>query len=206
MKNSGIIIQAVLAVAIIGLYVLYFTGKGSGNSFSPSSSDSTSLTLSQGSIAYVNLDSVVARYDMTKELTKELEEKGKKFDTELNQKSKAFQSNVQDFQYKAQRGLEVSTKLAEMQRQLQEDEQKLYGLRETYGAQLQEENAVMIRKIMNNIMEYLKEYNKDKNYSFILGNTFDGKILFADNGLDITNDVVKGLNNNYLEEKKSAKK
>jgi outer membrane protein len=205
MKKSGIIIQAVLAVAVIGLYVLYFTGKGNGNSFSSSSSDSTSLTLSQGAIAYVNLDSVVARYDMTKELTKELEEKGKKFDTELNQKSKTFQNNVQDFQYKAQRGLEVSTKLAEMQRQLQEDEQKLYGLRETYGAQLQEENAVMIRKIMNSIMEYLKEYNKDKNYSFVLGNTFDGKILYADNGLDITNDVVKGLNNKFQEQRKATK-
>ena len=206
MKKSGIIIQAVLAVAVIVLYVLYFTGKGSGNFSSSSSSDSTSLTLAQGSIAYVNLDSVVARYDMTKELSKELEEKGKKFDTELNQKSKSWQSNVQDFQYKAQRGLEVSSKLAEMERQLQEDQQKLLGLRDTYGAQLQEENAVMIRKVMNSVMEYLKEYNKGKNYSFVLGNTFDGKILFADKGLDITEDVVKGLNEKYLEIKKSDKK
>lgn len=206
MKKSGIIIQAVLAVAVIVLYVLYFTGKGSGNSSSASSSDSTSLTLAQGSIAYVNLDSVVARYDMTKELSKELEAKGKKFDTELNQKSKTWQSNVQDFQYKAQRGLEVSSKLAEMQRQLQEDQQKLLGLRDSYGAQLQEENAVMIRKVMNSIMEYLKEYNKGKNYSFVLGNSFDGKILFADKGLDITEDVVKGLNENYLQLKKNEKK
>lgn len=206
MKKSGIIIQAVLAVAVIVLYVLYFTGMGSGKSTSASSSDSTSLTLSQGSIAYVNLDSVVARYEMTKDLTAELEEKGKKFDTELNQKSKAWQSNVQDFQYKAQRGLEVTSKLAEMERQLQADQQKLLGLRDTYGAQLQEENAVMIRKVMNSIMEYLKEYNKGKNYSFVLGNTFDGKILYADNGLDITADVVKGLNEKYQDEKKSSKK
>lgn len=206
MKKSGIIIQALLAVAIIVLYVLYFTGKGNGASSSAKSSDSTSLTLAQGSIAYVNLDSVVSRYDMTKELSKDLQEKGKKLDTELNQKSKTFQSNVQDFQYKAQRGLEVSSKLAEMQRQLQEDEQKLYGLRDQYGAQLQEEQAVMLRKVMNSIMEYLKEYNKGKNYSFVLGNTFDGKILYADKGLDITEDVVKGLNEYYLEKKKSEKK
>jgi outer membrane protein len=206
MKKSGIIIQALLAVAIIVLYVLYFTGKGKGSSSSAKSSDSTSLTLAQGSIAYVNLDSVVSRYDMTKELSKDLQEKGKKLDTELNQKSKTFQSNVQDFQYKAQRGLEVSSKLAEMQRQLQEDEQKLYGLRDQYGAQLQEEQAVMLRKVMNSIMEYLKEYNKGKNYSFVLGNTFDGKILYADKGLDITEDVVKGLNEYYLEKKKSEKK
>lgn len=205
MKKSGIIIQAILAVAVIVLYVLYFTGKGSGKS-SISSSDSTSVTLAQGAIAYVNIDSVVARYEMTKELSKELEEKGKKFDTELNQKSKTWQSNVQDFQYKAQRGLEVSSKLAEMERQLQEDQQKLMGLRDTYGAQLQEENAVMIRKVLNSIMDYLKEYNKDKQYSFVLGNSFDGKILYADMGLDITNDLVKGLNEKYEEQKKNNPK
>jgi outer membrane protein len=203
MKKSGIIIQAVLALAVIVLYVLYFTGKGSGNSLSGASTDSTSVKLSQGSIAYVNLDSVVARYDMTKALSKELEEKGKKFDTELNQKSKAWQSSVQDFQYKAQRGLEVSSRLQEMQRQLQEDQQKLLGLRDTYGAQLQEENAVMIRKVLNSIMDYLKEYNKGKNYSFVLGNSFDGKILYANEGLDITNDVVKGLNENYKKQKEN---
>lgn len=201
MKKSGIIIQAVLALAVIVLYVLYFTGTGRGSSSSASSTDSTSLKLSQGSIAYVNLDSVVARYDMTKELSKELEEKGKKFDTELNQKSRAWQNNVQDFQYKAQRGLEVSSKLEEMQRQLQEDQQKLLGLRDTYGAQLQEENAVMIRKVLDSIMSYLKEYNKDKNYSFILGNSLDGKILYANQGLDITDEVVKGLNEKYKEQK-----
>ncbi len=205
MKKSGIIIQAILAIAIIVLYVLYFTGKGGGKSFN-SSSDSSSLTLAQGAIAYVNIDSVVARYDMAKDLTKDLEEKGKKLDTELNQKSKTWQSNVQDFQYKAQRGLEVSSKLAEMEKQLQEDQQKLLGLRDSYGAQLQEENAVMVRKVMASIMDYLKEYNKDKNYSFVFGNAFDGKILYADKGLDISQDVIKGLNDKYLEQKKSEKK
>lgn len=202
MKKAGIIVQAIIAVAVIGLYILYFTGKGSGKSSSVSES---SVTLPKGSTAYVNLDSVMARYNMTKDLSKELEEKGKKFDTELKQKSSTWQNNVQDFQYKAQRGLEVSSKLQEMEKQLQEDQQKLLGLRDTYGAQLQEENAVMLRKVLNSVMDYLKEYNKDKKYSFVFGNTFDGKILYADKSLDITEDVVKGLNEKYAGQKKTDK-
>lgn len=206
MKKSGIIIQAVLAVAIIVLYVLYFTGKGSGSSSFSSSSDSTYVTAGPGAIAYVELDSVMANYNMTKDMIKEIETKSKQYDTELNSKSKALQQNMQDLQYKAQRGLEVRSKLEQMGQQLQVDEQNLYKLRDTYGAQLQEENAVMLRKSMNSIMEFLKEYNKDKHFTYVLGNTFDGKILYSDPGLDITKEVIKGLNEKYEGEKKAGAK
>lgn len=206
MKKSGIIIQAVLAIAVIVLYVLYFTGTGSGNSSSASSSDTTSIKAGPGAIAYVEIDSVMANYDMTKDMLKEIEAKGKQFDTELNSKTKSLQQNYQDLQYKAQRGLEVRSKLEQMGQQLQIDEQNLYKLRDSYGAQLQEENAVMLRKSMNSIMEYIKEYNKDKNYTYVFGNAFDGKILYANPGLDITKEVIKGLNEKYAETKKAGEK
>lgn len=205
MKRTGLIFQIVLALAVIALFVLHFTGKG-GSHGSSSGKDTASLKIAAGSIVYVNIDTVFAQYQMTKDLSSEFQDKGKKFDTELQSKTKSLQQNYQDLQYKAQRGLEVRSKLEEMGQQLQLEEQNLYKLRDTYGAQLQEENTVMMRKIMNSIMEYLKEYNKEKNYSFIMGNTFDGKILYADNKLDITADVIKGLNENYKSTKAAAKK
>lgn len=206
MKKAGIIIQAVLAVAVIVLYVLYFTGKGNSGSSSASSSDSTAIKAGAGSIAFVEIDSVMANYNMTKDLIKEIETKGKQYDSELNSKSKSLQQNYQDLQYKAQRGLEVRSKLEQMGQQLQLEEQNLYKLRETYGVQLQEENVVMMRKSMNSIMEFIKEYNKDKNFTFVFGNSFDGKILYADPGLDITKDVIKGLNEKYDAQKKAGAK
>lgn len=206
MKKAGIIIQAVLAIAVIVLYVLYFTGKGGNGGSSASGSDSTAVKAGPGSVAYVEIDSVLANYNMTKDMIKEIESKSKQYDSELNSKSKSFQQSYQDFQYKAQRGLEVRSKLEQMGQQLQVEEQNLYKLRDTYGAQLQEENAVMLRKSMNSIMEFLKEYNKDKHFNYVLGNSFDGKILYADPGLDITKDVIKGLNDKYEAEKKAVKK
>jgi outer membrane protein len=143
---------------------------------------------------------------MTKDLSGEIQVKGKQLDAELSSKSKNFQSAVEDLQYKAQRGLEVRSKLEEMQQKLAAEEQNLYKLRDSYAQQLQEENTVMLRKVMNSIMEFMKEYNKDKHYNFILGNTFDGKILYADKSLEITDDVIKGINEQYNSQKKDSKK
>jgi outer membrane protein len=204
MKKINIITQAILFIAIIALFVLHFKGK-CGVSGSESN-DTTHVAKINSSIAYVSIDSIVSKYQMTIDLTAEITTKGKQLDADLTSKQKNFQAGVQDLQYKAQRGLEVRSKLEEMQQKLAVEEQNLYKLRDSYTAQMQEENSVMLRKVMNSIMEYLKEYNKGKNFHYILGNTFDGKILFADESLNITSDVLKGLNEQYNSTKKDSKK
>jgi len=197
MKKFTIISQAVL-------FFLHFKGNCSiGNN---SANDTTSVKPVNSTIAYVNLDSVISQYQMTKDLSSTVEKKGKEFEADLSTKQKNLQNSAQDFSYKAQRGLEVRAKLEEMQQKLAMEEQNLYKLRDSYAMQIQEENTVMLRKVMNSVMEYLKEYNKSKNYHYIMGNTFDGKILYANESLDITQDVIKGLNNNYESKKEDIKK
>lgn len=204
MKKLHLIAEAILLALIIVLFVLHFKSKCGLKG--TSSTDTTAIANIEGGIAYVNLDSVVAQYQMSKDLTAEIQKKGTQYEAELSTKTKNLQSGVQDFQYKAQRGLEVRSKLEEIQQQLAADEQNLYRLRDSYTMQLQEENAVMLRKVMSSIMDYLKEYSKDKKFQYILGNTFDGKILYADHTLEITNDVIKGLNEKYKTQAKEAKK
>lgn len=204
MKKLHFIAEAILLVLIIVLFVLHFKSKCGSNG--GGSNDSTAVANVEGGIAYVNLDSVVAQYQMTKDLTAEIQKKGSQYEAELSTKTKNLQNGVQDLQYKAQRGLEVRSKLEEMQQQLAADEQNLYKLRDSYAMQMQEENSVMLRKVMSGIMDYLKEYSKDKKFQYILGNTFDGKILYADHTLEITNDVIKGLNESYKAQAKDAKK
>lgn len=204
MKKIHIIAEVILFLLVIVLFVLHFTAKSSHRS-SGSGNTSTAASI-DGGIAYVNLDTVVAKYKMTIELTAELQKKGQQFDAELSTKSKNFQSGVQDLQYKAQRGLEVRSKLEEMQQQLAAEEQNIYKLRDSYAQQLQEENSVMLRKVLNTIMDYMKVYTKDKNIQFILGNSFDGKILYANQTLDITQDVLNGLNEQYKPDKSKESK
>jgi len=159
-------------------------------------------SVANGSIVYVSLDSLMQNYQMTIDLTGELEEKMKKLDAELTNRQKKFQANVTDFENKYQKGLETRAKLAEMQEQLGIEQQNLMQLSETYRMEMAEEQAVMQRKIVQSIMDYLKEYNKDKRYQYILGNTFDAKILYADPSLDITASVLVGINAKYKAEQK----
>ena len=172
----------------------------------PAQEEQTGETVSQtnvipsvadGSIVYVNLDSLTQNYLLTKDLTTELEEKVKKLDAELANKQKKFQADVSDFQNKAQKGLETRAKLEEIGESLANEERNLMQLAERYRMEMAEEQAVMQRKIIQAIMDYLKEYNKDKGYKFILGDTFDAKILYADPSLDITASVLEGINAKY---------
>jgi len=153
--------------------------------------------LSGVSIAYVDLDSLTANYSMTIDLANALEEKLRKLDAELSNRQRKFQANVTDFQNKANRGLETRARLAEIQEQLAIEEQNLMQLAERYRMEMGEEQAVMQRQILQSIMDFLQEYNKDKRYQFILGNAFDAKILYADPSLNITADVLRGLNASY---------
>ena len=150
-----------------------------------------------GSIVYVELDSLTANYQMTIDLTAELEGKMKKLDADLTNRQKKFQASVNDFQNKAQKGLETRAKLADMEQQLGIENQNLLQLGEQYRMEMAEEQAVMQRKIVQAIMDYLKEYNKEKGYKYILGNAFDAKILYADPSLDITASVLEGINAKY---------
>ena len=159
-------------------------------------------SIPEGSIVYVELDSLTANYQMTKDLSAELEEKMTKLDADLTNRQKRFETNVADFRNKAEKGLETQRRLAEIEQQLQNELQNLNQLGEQYRMEMAEEQSVMQRKILQSIMDFLKEYQKDKGYSYILGNAFDAKILFADPALNITAPVLDGINAKYRAENK----
>ena len=158
--------------------------------------------VADGSIVYVDIDSLMQNYQMTIDLTGELEKKMEKLEADLTNRQRKFQASVSDFQNKAQKGLETRAKLSDMEQQLAIENENLMRLGESYRMELAEEQAVMQRKIVQAIMDYLKEFNKDKGYKFILGHTFDAKILYADPSLDITAPVLTGINAKYKAEQK----
>jgi outer membrane protein len=51
-------------------------------------------------------------------------------------------------------------------------------------------------------MEYLRENSAQYNYKYVLGTSFGGNILYANDSLDITGNIVKGLNEKYQQTKK----
>lgn len=198
MKKFTLIFNIVLALSVVALFVLHFTQKSGKTSAANNGKTETTADLSaQFTAAWVNVDTILNNYDMYFDMRKELEANSRKLEAELNSKSRTFEKEAMDFQDKVQKGLVTRSEAQQLQTTLANKEQELYRLRDEMRMQLAEEEQVKLRIIQNSITEYLKEYNTNKGFHIILSSTFGGTMLYGHPALDITNEVLLGLNEKY---------
>ena len=199
MKKISLWINIVLIIAVAGIYFLHFTGNSKKSSVHKEGSE---IVIDRDyAIAYVNIDTLVRNYNLFIDKSAELTQKRDESEAELQIQSKKFENEVKDFQDKVHKGLITRTKAQMMQQELAQKEQQLYVTRDNLAMQLSEEEQVMYRQVLNEVMTYLEEYNKDYNYKYIFSNSFGGQLLYTDKSLNITSEVLNGLNEKYGEPK-----
>jgi len=201
MKNLSLILNAVLFVAVGVLFYLHFSFvKNTRTENSPS--QGSTLLASERSIVYINIDSLLNNYGYFSDMQDDFAKKQAEMEAELNQRSKQYEASALDYQNKVQKGLVTRREAQELEQQLYQQQQELLKLRDDLTMQLQEEEQVSNRKLINNIMEYLVDYNTKYNYQFIFSNSFGDNLLYANDKLDITKSVLQGINAKYQEETK----
>jgi outer membrane protein len=202
MKNLSLILNAVLLVAVGVLFYLHFS---SGKTQVSGKSDETSVKIEMPDvpIVYINIDSLLSNYVYFRDMQDEFADKQSEMEAELNTRSRQYEASALDFQNKVQKGLVTRREAAELEQQILQEQQSLLQLRDELSLQLAEEEQVRNRRLINKIMEYLVDYNKDYNYQFIFSNSFGDNVLFANDRLDITESVLRGLNKQYELEKES---
>jgi outer membrane protein len=196
MKRLSLLLNIVLALAVVALYILHFTGIGTGRK-SSSEISFASGSATGNNIFYVQIDSVISNFDMAKDLSGELESKFNSSDATLKSKQESYQKEVNDYQYKMQRGLITRSDAQNIEQQLYAKQQDLMKLQQDLSAEINEKQVVMNRQVINAIMEYLKENSMQYNYKYVLGTSFGGNILYANDSLDITRSITEGLNTKY---------
>jgi len=77
--------------------------------------------------------------------------------------------------------------------------------RDKNAQELAQEEGKKTEDILNKIHEYLKEFNGGDKYDMVIGYSKGGGVLYAKEDLDITKQVLEGLNKKYAEDKKSGK-
>ncbi|HRP60346.1 MAG TPA: OmpH family outer membrane protein, partial [Vicingus sp.] len=148
MKNTSIILNIVLAIAIAILYYLHFSCAASCDSTIENEVATTVETEeavplgeinTTSNVGYINIDSLQDKYKLYEALIQKLKAKQTKYEAEISTKMIAFEKKVKDFQQKAatMSQFEGQTK----QQELAEEEQKLYKLREDFTIKFQEEEA-----------------------------------------------------------------
>ena len=199
MKNLTNVLLALLFLAVAALFVLHFTGNK--NTSKDKNAEGTANTVS-GGIAFVNIDTVVFKFNMYSDRREELLEKQKKAEAELNSKGTQYERGVKDFQDKVNKGLVTRATAAEMEQSLIQQQQELVNLRDQLQSNLLEEDQVMNRQVLEYITTYLHENKDQYKYQYVLGKSFGSPVLFGDPAMDITQMVVNGLNAKYQTEKK----
>jgi outer membrane protein len=191
--------KILLAVAVIALAAC---GKAAKNN---DTAEVVATHQASDRVAYVVLDSLRTGYNMFTELGAELEAKAKAAETELTSRGRALERKMADAQNKVEKGLVTRAEAQQLQESLARDEQSLMQLQSTKQEELAEQEMVMMNKIMFSIQEYIAEFNSDLRYGMILTTSNGAPILHADPSMDITAEVLKGLNEKYAASKKAEK-
>ncbi|MDE6578656.1 MAG: OmpH family outer membrane protein [Muribaculaceae bacterium] len=149
---------------------------------------------------YVDQDSILKNYHLSKDYSEEMLRMQSNMESELKRHENSIQSQANSMQKKMQNNQYLSEeayrsdeqKLNNMQAQAQ---RSMASLQKTY------ENAVMnsTKAVNDSIESFIKEYNAKKGYDAIF---YKGATLYIDPALDITNEVVEGLNARYNKVKK----
>lgn len=199
MKRIFIIANGILAAAVVALYVLFFTCLPKKSSHSPITSDTT-YELPSGAIVYIQIDSLLDGYDLFHALRSEWESKVKAADDDFTKKGRAFERDATDFADKVQKGLLTRTQAETVQAQLQARQQELQQFGQQKQMELAEEEQVLLNNVIYQIHSFLQTYNLEHNFSLIFTTSGSpGTIIIGDSALDITKDVLAGLNSQYAE-------
>ncbi len=202
MKNISYVINGVFAVAIIVLFILFFTSNkkdSAEGAISPSfaKGDSTGVL----PIAYVNMDSLLMNYTYAKDANDVLMKKYNSANATLTQKQRQFENEVADFQRKAQNNAFLSQERMQQESlRIQKLEADLHSTAEKLREDYVVEQNKMNSQVTDSVRTCLKIYNKAANYQVIFNNVGLDNVLLAKDSYDITKDVLLLLNSRYKPE------
>ncbi len=186
----------VLLVAAVGyLYYHTFLSKKSVASHNQNAypSNPKDSNCNKAHIAYVELDSMYENISYIKLKRTDMEAKQKKIETEWQNGMRNLEVKKDNF---LKRGASITQQEAEkFQNQLMSEQQNVDAKKQSQGQALSEESFKFTEGLQKDLKDFLEEYNKEKNYMYILttGTGLD-YLVYKNPVLNITNDVIKGMN------------
>ena len=195
MKRMNYLINGFAALAFLFLFS-QCAGKAD-NAAAPAASGNANAT-SGLKIAYVEIDTLLAKYNYCVDLNEAMVKKSENVRLTLNQKAKDLDRQKQEFQTKVQNNAYLTQERAQQEyNRIAKLEQDLQALQNKLATEMASENAKNSQILRDSINAFLKEYNKTKGYNLIISNTSFDNLLYADSTLNITKEIVDGLNARY---------
>lgn len=185
-----------LVAILVALSIVATSCNGSSNDKKAAESATGAQTAKGVTIAFVDLDSLMAHYQYYLDCSQLLEKKSASINATLNNKGIALQKEMAEFQDKIQKKSITEEQAVKIQTSLQNKQAQIQTLQQNLTEEFQKEQAKYNEVLHDSVDNFLKSYNKTAGYTFILARSNDN-ILLADPKCDITKDVIAGLNKRY---------
>jgi outer membrane protein len=197
MKNVSLALNAVLLVAVAVLYYLHFSSPNRGAAGAEVATGPSNLK-----VAYINSDSVLKYYNYFKVNRERLESKGKKLDQDLRNRAEALQKDIEAYQRNLS-NLTIGQAKA-IEEDLGKKQQNLRMYQESLSQELMSEESKMNQELYSKVTSFLKKYGQERGLQVVLKYDPSSDLLFGGDSLDITKEVVAGLNEAYQQEQGST--
>ena len=199
MKNTSLILSIISLIAVVTFGIITLTKDG--KKAEQPAEGSTAAAAEAGAIVYVDLDRILTEYDMANDLRSVVETKVQNIQAEVTRRGQKLEKEVASYQEKIQKGL-MTRSVAEVQGQkLQQQEIDFNNYAAQKQQEINEEQVVMMNQLGDAIKTFITKYNEEKQYAMILTNSGGAPVIAADAALDITEDVLAGLNEEYIKTK-----
>ncbi len=195
MKNLSVVLNIVLLAAVGFLYYHNFSGKktaaaitkNSGNTNSPDTANRTF------NVAFVDFDSLNSNIVYLRQHKKDIEQEQKNIDNDVAAAYKKLDDKQKDFIQKNQNA--TPEQIQQIRNELMQEQQNIESGKQDRLQQLNQKSFTLLEDVKNKLRTFITDYNKDKRYKYILmtGTGLD-YLIYKDSALDITNDVIKGMN------------
>ena len=192
MKNSSHIINAILIVAVGVLFYLHFADKKSSPKKEilaiPNSASKSGIA-----IAYFDLDSLNEHIAFIKNNRKVMEAEQQAIETEWENAYRNLEKQKNDF---LKRGSSITQSEAEaFQEKLLQQQQEVDSKKQNATQKLNQKSYKFSEDLQQKLKKFLEEYNKNKIYSYIftVGTGLD-YLIYKDSTMNITQDVIEGMN------------
>ncbi|MDR0613638.1 MAG: OmpH family outer membrane protein [Dysgonamonadaceae bacterium] len=198
MKNAHYIINGILAVAVIVLFILHFSGGKRNQSDNNGSQEGDSIRQSLLPVAYIRTDSLLNNYMLFKDLNEASMKELENHRLDINQRKQRFEKEVKDFQQKVQLNAFIT------QERMNQEGARLEKTRndlERYAAQIEqnlsEKQMHMQLQLQDSVLSGLKLFNAPQKYQIIFSNIGTDNFYYVNDAYDITKEVVDFLNARY---------
>ncbi|AHM58949.1 outer membrane chaperone skp (omph) [Flammeovirgaceae bacterium 311] len=192
------ILNVVLLVAVAVLFYLHFAGAREVASVGGSTVQA-GAPRAKTVIAYINSDSLLNNYEFFKDIEKELQLVEQKYTSEYTNRARGLESEIQTFQQTAQNMTMGQAKARE--EELMRKQNNLMQYQQSLSQRLMQEQAKYQDSLYAEVRDYVKVYGEQNNLDVVLTYQKGSGVIYASDSLNITQDVIAGLNERYKQTK-----